>query len=295
MLLKFIPFFFETENIKCAGSCRESRRQIWRPRPVVTIRARSVFTWVLLAAVWAICSEPALAMEARLLLDPSPDDVEVTGLPRGWEHLRFQNITTPTKYSVSMDGDRYVLKAVSEASGSGIYTELNLDAREHPYISWQWKVSNIIEKGDATRKSGDDFPARVVVAFRYEPDRVSLFKWIKYELARLIYGRYPPGSALVYVWDNKLPVGTTLDNAYNSWAKMIVLESGPSKVGQWVTERRNFYEDYRRVFGRNPTQLKFIGVMTDTDDTGERAEAYFRTLSLENRSSNSPILQSSAP
>lgn len=222
-----------------------------------------------------------MAIEARLLLEPSPDKLEETGLPRGWQPLRFQNIAAETKYSVDFDGDGYALKAVSEASGSGIYTEVDPDAQEYQSLSWEWKVGNLIEQGDATRKSGDDFPARVIVAFSYQPEQASFFKWIKYEIVRLIYGRYPPGSALIYVWDNRLPVETALDAAYTSWAKVIVLESGPLKVGQWVTERRNFYEDHRRAFGEDPARLKFIGVMTDTDDTGERAVAYFRKLSLE--------------
>lgn len=247
------------------------------------MQAWGVSTWVILVLLGGLYWESAVAMEARLLLAPSPDDVEATGLPRGWRALRFQNIAALTEYTVSLDGDRYALKAVSEASGSGIYTEVDLDARQYPRLSWEWKVANLIERADATQKSGDDFPARIVVAFHYESDRASLFKRIKYEIARLIYGRYPPGSALVYVWDNRLPVNTVLDAAYTSWAKVIVLESGPSKVGQWVKERRNFYQDYQRAFGEDPTPLKFIGIMTDTDDTGERAVAYFRWLLLEGR------------
>ncbi len=256
---------------------------MWEQVSVPRMHTQTIGIWVMLAACCGLFWEGALAADARLLLGPVPDRVEENGLPTGWHLLRFQNIATPTEYTVGMDGEGYALKAVSEASGSGIYTEVNLDVRRYPHLSWEWKVANLIEKADATQMSGDDFPARVVVAFNYESDRASLFKRIKYEIIRLIYGRYPPGSALVYVWDNRLPVYTTLDAAYTSWAKVIVLESGPSKVGQWVKERRNFYQDYRRAFGEEPTPLKFIGLMTDTDDTGERAVAYYRKLILESR------------
>lgn len=248
---------------------------------MLSMHRQTIEMLAVLAVCWGIWWEGALAAEARLLLGPLPDRIEENGLPAGWHTLRFQNIANPTEYSVGMDGDGYALKAVSEASGSGLYTELDLDAREYPELSWEWKVENILQKGDPTQKNGDDFPARVVVAFHYEPERASFFKWIRYELARLIYGRYPPGSALIYVWDNRLPVGTTLNSAYTAWAKVVVLESGPEKVGQWVPERRNFYLDYRRAFGENPTRLKFIGIMTDTDDTGERAVAYYRRIFLE--------------
>jgi len=244
---------------------------------------RHVFAWSMLTIFWAFWCVPVLAMETRLLLGPLPDTVEATGLPGGWQPLNFHDIESQTEYTVVKDGYGYALKAVSEGSASGIFTEMDLDAHKYSHLAWEWKIGNLIEKGDATRQSGDDFPARIIIAFSYQPDRASLFKRMKYEVIRLIYGRYPPGGALVYVWDNKLPVGTTLDNAYTSWAKMIVLESGPSKVGEWVTEQRNFYEDYQRAFGENPTRLKFIGLMTDTDDTGERAVAYFRQFALESR------------
>lgn len=236
-----------------------------------------------LAAILAVSWVPVMAGDARLLLNPSPDSLGDNGLPKGWQILRFQNVVKATDYSVEADGEGTALKAVSQASASGIYTEVDLDASEFPMIAWDWKVSNLIAKGDATTKNGDDFPARVIVAFHYDPDQASFFKRMKYELVRLIYGRYPPGSALLYVWDNRLPVGTMLDNANVSWAKMVILESGPSKVAQWVSERRNVSEDYAKAFGSNPPRLRFIGIMTDTDDTGEQATAYYRRLKL-NRS-----------
>lgn len=236
-----------------------------------------------LVAILSVSWMPVLAGDARLLLNPSPDSLGDNGLPKGWQILRFQNVAKATDYSVEADEGGTALKAVSQASASGIYTEVDLDASEFPLIAWDWKVSNLIEKGDATTKNGDDFPARIIVAFHYDPAQASAFKRVKYELVRLIYGRYPPGSALLYVWDNRLPVGTMLDNANASWAKMVILESGSSKVAQWVSERRNVSEDYARAFGSNPPRLKFIGIMTDTDDTGEEATAYYRHLSL-NRS-----------
>lgn len=244
-------------------------------------RASRLSLWVMNVVFWAWSLQSAVAMETRLVLGPSPEEIETRGLPHGWQPLRFHDIAAQTEYTVGMDGDRYAIKAVSESSASGIYTEVDLQPEIFQHIFWEWKVSNLIEKGDRTQKSGDDFPVRLIVAFHYQPEREPLFKRVKYELVRLIYGRYPPGSALVYVWDHQLPVGSTFDNAYTSWAKVVVLESGPSKVGKWVRERRNVYEDYRSAFGRNPPQMKFIGIMTDTDDTGEQAVAYYRQIVLE--------------
>ena len=56
---------------------------------------------------------------------------------------------------------------------------------------------------------------------------------------------------------------------------MIVIESGKAKVGQWVAESRNLYEDYQKAFGDDPPPVSGVAVMTDTDNTQESAVAYF--------------------
>jgi hypothetical protein len=86
--------------------------------------------------------------------------------------------------------------------------------------------------------------------------------------------------AINYVWTTALPEGTVLDNAYTDRAKIVVVRSGPAQVGRWVTESRDVYEDYRRVVGGEPPPIEGIALMTDTDDTGERAVAYYADIAL---------------
>lgn len=50
--------------------------------------------------------------------------------------------------------------------------------------------------------------------------------------------------------------------------------------GRWVTEKRNLLEDYERAFGRTPPEIIGIGLMTDTDNTGEDATAYCGDIRL---------------
>ena len=56
---------------------------------------------------------------------------------------------------------------------------------------------------------------------------------------------------------------------------MIVIESGNEKIGQWVRESRNLYEDYQKAFGDDPPMISGVAIMTDTDDTQESAVAYY--------------------
>jgi hypothetical protein len=201
-------------------------------------------------------------------------------LPAGWEPLLFRKIPRPTRYRVVRDEEAWVLEAESEAAASALYRPLDLDPRAHPRLTWRWKVGNILVKADARRKEGDDYPARVYVAFRYDPDQATPWEKVTFGTYRFLYGKYPPRAVLNYIWDNRLPPGTTLDNAYTDRAKMIVVRSGGADVGRWLTETRNVVADYRRLFGADPPRIAGVAVMTDTDDTGERAVAWYSDLAF---------------
>jgi len=69
-------------------------------------------------------------------------------------------------------------------------------------------------------------------------------------------------------------------NAFTSNAMMIAVESGPAKTGQWVTEERDILTDYRRVFGEDPPEAGAIAIMTDTDNTGTEATAWYNDIIL---------------
>jgi hypothetical protein len=45
---------------------------------------------------------------------------------------------------------------------------------------------------------------------------------------------------------------------------------------------RNYVSDYRRAFGQEPS-LVGIGIMTDTDNTGESVEAFYGDIELRSR------------
>jgi DUF3047 family protein len=233
-----------------------------------------VLAMLLLAA--PVAAETPAAGEVGRFRAPAREDA----LPAGWEPLTFKKIARHTRYAVVREGDGWVLRAEADASASGLYRPLDLDAAVYRVLTWRWKVENVLAKADARTKEGDDYPARVYVAFRYDPDAATLWERTRYDAIRLLYGQYPPKGVLNYVWDNRLPPGTTLDNAYTDRAKMIVVRSGPALVGQWLTETRDIYADWRRLFGGEPPRIAGIAVMTDTDDTGERAVAYYDAITL---------------
>jgi hypothetical protein len=195
-------------------------------------------------------------------------------VPDGWTPLTFKKIPRQTKYEVVKDGDVTVVRADSDASASGLTRPVKIDPREYPIIRWRWKVDNVLTRSDVSRKDGDDYPARLYVTFEYDADKVQLSKKLKYAAGRALFGDIPIGT-VNYIWETRTPVGTVVENAYTDFARMIVVESGLQKVGSWVDEERNILADYKMAFGEDPPLINGIAIMTDTDNTKERATAYY--------------------
>ena len=200
---------------------------------------------------------------------------EGQGLPDGWKPLVFKKIEKHTTYTLVKDENAVVIKAVAEVSASGLIREIKINPKEYPVVQWRWKVMNILKKGDVHRKEGDDYPARIYITFEYDPSKLSFFQKAKYEAIRLLYGEYPPLAAINYIWESKAPIGTMVPNPFTDRVMMFVVESGPSKLNQWVNEERNIFEDYKKAFGQEPPMISGIAIMTDTDNTGESATAYY--------------------
>jgi hypothetical protein len=209
---------------------------------------------------------------------PSPLKLELSGsegeLPDGWEPLTFPKIPKHTAYALADEGGAMVLRAESESGASGLVLRLDVDPTVHPRLGWRWKVENVLEKGDVTRKEGDDYPARIYILFEPDPSKLSFARRLAYRAAGLLYGELPTHT-LTYIWASHARQGELYDNPYTDRVKMIVLQSGPERVGQWVEEERSIAEDYRRAFGEDPPAIRGIGIMTDTDNTGESAIAYY--------------------
>src|SRR2546425_1184461 len=113
---------------------------------------------------WAVLSFAAFPVA---LYAQSPSVLEVgkfsaapegAALPDGWKPLTFKKIERHTAYTVVKDGEDSAVKAVSEASASGLTREITINLKEYPIVHWQWKVANVLQKGDVTRKEGDDDP-----------------------------------------------------------------------------------------------------------------------------------------
>lgn len=191
-----------------------------------------------------------------------------------WRPLYFPKIKNHTLYTIEARGEERYLRAESISSASALIYKKEFNAYEYPYIRWRWRVEKVYEKGDPGTKEGDDYTLRVYITFKYDPQKAGLIEKLRYEGAKLLYGEYPPHSALNYVWGNKEVGERIVTSPYTEKTKIILLRKGTAGLGMWHAEEVNILEDYRTAFGEDPPAIASIAVMNDSDNTGESSASY---------------------
>lgn len=193
--------------------------------------------------------------------------------PDGWEALSLAKVDTRTEYDLVRADSTTVVRARSDGGASGLVTERRIDLAEYPVLEWRWKAENVLEDGNARTKDGDDYPARIYITFDY--DDLGVGDRIRLTALRALGYDEVPTRALNYIWANQVERGTLLENPFTDWVVMVAVRSGSTDVGTWHTERRNVLEDYRAAFGEDPPPVNGVAIMTDTDNTGGTATAYY--------------------
>jgi len=191
-----------------------------------------------------------------------------------WEPLNFPKIKAHSTYTLVKEEGKSILKAESRASASALVYRRTFNIYKNPRIRWRWKVTQLSDHGNPREKSGDDYPIRVYVMFQYDPDQATLGDRLIYGTTKAIYGKYPPHSTLNYVWTGRNIPERYIVSPYTDKARMVIMERGKERLGQWVEESVNVLADYRQAFGKDPPAIAGIAVMSDTDNTGESAVAY---------------------
>lgn len=183
-----------------------------------------------------------------------------------WESKSFSG---ETQYSLVIENGKSYLHAKSAGAASGLIKKREIDLNKTPILTWSWKIASTLNNENERTKKTDDFVARVYVIFSDGP-----FVW--------------QTKTLNYVWSNDTfsePVlhGTinadrVWTNPYTDNARMFAIRSRQDETGTWFSESRNIKEDIAAVFGIEVEKLSAIAIMTDTDQTGQMAEAWYRSI-----------------
>ena len=231
-----------------------------------------------LLALLCLCSGAALAAEVVEALDVGRFVSGQTTPPAPWQLLRFDPRVAPTQFPLRGGDGGAALEASADASMALLARPLWVELSRTPILCWRWRVDAPLHNADMASKAGDDYAARLYLAFSLPSSELSLLTRAKLALARRLYGAQVPDAALNYVWDNRYPIGTQRPNAYTERAQMWVLRSGAAVAGGWVNERRDVLADAQQAFGTRQVQARLLAVGADTDNTGEQAHAGFAEL-----------------
>jgi len=210
---------------------------------------------ILTAAVAASAGSLAIVVE-----DWSTQPPGRAGIPDGWTG---QSWGSPRyDFTVVTDGAARVLHLKSRGDNSTISKEVKIDVRDLPLLVWRWKAIALPAGGDCRKRATDDQAAQVYVAFPRFPTAAR---------SRIIG----------YVWDTTAPVGTIAKSESSALVTYVVVRSGTAELGRWLTETRNVYEDFKRIYGEAPTEpIGAISVAIDSNDTRSNAESYVGAISF---------------
>jgi hypothetical protein len=203
-----------------------------------------------------------------------------TALPTPWTSFKINDRKIPTRYELVDDGGTVVLKAHAERSASGIGHGAPPAWESLPVIEWRWKIAAPLVDADPADGAKEDAPVRVLLEFDGDHSKLPLRERTVDSVAEQLAGRPLPYATLMYIHAANVPVGTIVPNPHTKRIQMFVVASGKTAVGTWQTVTRNWRDDYQKAFGQAPGTLLKVGVMTDTDNTGETADAWYGDIRM---------------
>lgn len=228
-----------------------------------------------------------LRVAAPLLSNPAgvaangPTDSPATP----WRLVGLPRQTKPfTRYSVqTLDGQR-ALRIEAQASYGNLVHAFDAPPEQARRLQWRWRLDEPNPAADLRRKDADDSPAKVCAMFDLPTSALPFVDRQVLRLARLRSGEDLPSAVVCYVWDNRLPAGTVLDNAFTRRIRMIVLRGPDAPLRSWVSEERDIAADFLRLFGDETKLLPpLVGVLVgaDADNTQGRSLAWLGMITLD--------------
>ena len=154
------------------------------------------------------------------------------GLPEGWS---LDKKTGKPIMRMKKEDNVFYLNLISSGDSSfGVRKEFRVDVKKFPILCWRWKVNKLPRGGDVRKSSTDDQAVQVLVAFKATG-----------------FPAITNTPVIGYIWDNEAPKGWIGRSSQIGGNKLryIVLRNRTDQTGQWYTERRNLYKDYKKLFG----------------------------------------------
>jgi hypothetical protein len=232
----------------------------------------------LVTVVWTLLTGLALFLGLAPFSGHSADTLVVgdfsqgldaEGAPRNWQ---LKEKVGQADFSLVREEGLHALWLKSVSTSFSFQREVKVDIKEFPYLTWKWKATKLPTGGDFRKSKTDDQAAQLFLAFSKT-------------------------KTIVYIWDTTAPQGMMGDaNAPPFMSiKVVVVRSGPGDTGKWITETRNVWEDYRKLYGDTDKPVTVSGMRLQvnsqhTKSAGEAgfADVVFRRNAGERASAENP-------
>jgi hypothetical protein len=198
-----------------------------------------------------------------------------------WEPWLIVRGNAPTRYRVAEVDGVVALEAEGKEGGSGMWRKIRLDPQQHPLLEWRWRVPLPAPGSPPLTAVASKSPiARLSIAFHGDAEALDFEDRVKLRMAKALTVHGLPYASLVYVWMMNVPVDTVIHSPHTDRVRLIVVESGDRRAGQWVAIRRNLVEDFRRAFEEEPGDVVGVGLMTDYGDDGSPRRAVYGDITI---------------
>jgi hypothetical protein len=200
---------------------------------------------------------PMVRAEDRVVIADFSSSIGAPGLPAGWQ---LKEKSGKADFAVVKDGDIAAGRFRSANTSFSLQKEVNVDLKQFPLLTWKWKVTKLPAGGDFRKSKTDDQAAQLFVAFSKT-------------------------KAIVYIWDTTAPAGLMEDTSPVPFmtVKVVVMRSGPAELGKWITETRNVYDDYKKLYGSEPPAVNGVRLQSNSQHTGTSGEGYFADVMFKRK------------
>ena len=223
--------------------------------------------WVLALLLYLLAPVSMAQEKGILWVDRFSTGTNAEGIPVGW--ILEKNPDSSSMITVEGEKEDHFLRLLSVGDGFGLRKDMSFKIQEHPYLSWRWKVSRLPKGGDIRKRETDDQAGQIYVMFPKVP---AIFNTL----------------AVGYIWDSQAPMGLYgTSTAYNRM-RYVVQESGPAKLDQWISETRNVYEDYKRLFHGEPPPVGGVLLYINSQHTKSSAECSYADIFFSSHPPETP-------
>ena len=175
------------------------------------------------------------------------------------EVRKVRGAENKTVYTVGSNENGNFLKAVADNAASGLGKEIKIDLNKTPFINITWKIEKDLPGIKENSKKGHDFAARVFAVKKTGSTPLS-------------------NRAINYVFSSNNDIGFNSPSPYTKKSIDNVLASTQNNLNEWITVKANVKEDFKKFHNLDVNELDGLAIMSDTDNSGMKAIAYFQNI-----------------